>query len=88
MALSPKSNSTYLAINKAMEDLKYKGATKIPNNIKTNSKDYLYPHNYHNHYVKQNYLPEEYKNVKYYNPQNNNIENNLNKVFNERTKDK
>ena len=86
MALSPKSNSTYLAINKAMEDLKFKGATKIPNNIRTNSSTYLYPHNYKNHYVKQNYLPDEYIGVKYYIPQNNNIENNLNKVFNERTK--
>lgn len=88
MALSPKSNSTYLAINKAIEDLKFKGATKIPNNIRTNSSTYLYPHNYHNHYVKQNYLPDEYKDVKYYIPQNNNIENNLNKIFNERTKQK
>ena len=86
MALSPKSNSTYLAINKAMEDLKFKGATKIPNNIRTNSSTYLYPHNYKSHYVKQNYLPDEYIGVKYYIPQNNNIENNLNKVFNERTK--
>lgn len=85
MALSPKSNSTTLAIEKAISDLNLKGATKIPSNIKTNSKDYLYPHNYHNHYVKQNYLPNEYQGVKYYIPQNNNIENGLNKVFYERT---
>ena len=85
MALSPKSNSTCIAINKAMSDLSEKGATKIPENIRTNSSSYLYPHNYKNNYVKQNYFPKEYINSKYYIPQNNNIENNLNKVFNERT---
>ena len=85
MALSPKSNSTCIAINKAMSDLSEKGATKIPENIRTNSSSYLYPHNYKNNYVKQNYFPKEYIGSKYYIPQNNNIENNLNKVFNERT---
>lgn len=85
MALSPKSNSTTLAIHKALSDINVKGAGKTPNNIKTNSKDYLYPHDYKNNYVKQNYLPDNYKGCKYYYPQNNNIENNLNKVYYERT---
>lgn len=85
MAMSPKSNSAYLAINKAISDLNEKGATKIPDNIKTNSSAYLYPHNYKNHYVKQNYMPKEYIGSKYYIPQDNNIENGLNKVYNERT---
>ena len=85
MAMSPKSNSAYLAINKAISDLNEKGATKIPDNIKTNSSAYLYPHNYKNHYVKQNYMPKEYIGSKYYIPQENNIENGLNKVYNERT---
>ena len=85
MAMSPKSNSAYLAINKAISDLNEKGATKIPDNIKTNSSAYLYPHNYKNHYVKQNYMPKEYIESKYYIPQENNIENGLNKVYNERT---
>ena len=58
---------------------------KIPDNIKTNSSAYLYPHNYKNHYVKQNYMPKEYIGSKYYIPQENNIENGLNKVYNERT---
>ena len=43
-------------------------ATKVPNHIKTNSKDYKYQHNYKGSYVKQQYLPDELVGRKYYNP--------------------
>ena len=83
MALSPKSNSSIIAIDKALDDI-HKGNTgNVPNHIKTNSKDYLYPHNYKNDWVKQEYLPDNLRNTKYYIPKNNNIENNLNKVHRE-----
>jgi len=83
MALSPKSNSTYLALDKALDDI-HKGDTgNVPNHIKTNSKDYLYPHNYKNDWVKQEYLPDNLKNVKYYIPKDNLVENNLNKIHKE-----
>lgn len=84
MALSPKSNSTTMALYKAEEDINLGKGLKIPNHIKTSSKDYKYPHNYDKSYVKQQYLPDDIKNQKYYIPKNNNIENNLNKVYKER----
>ena len=46
MALSPKSNSDYMAINNAIKDIEMGNVGKVPNHIKTNSKDYKYPHNY------------------------------------------
>ncbi len=85
MALSPKSNSTNMALNRAMEDINMGHGKKIPNHIKTNSKDYKYPHEYHNSYVIQQYLPDDIKDHKYYIPKDNNVENNLNKIYKERT---
>ena len=80
MALSPKSNSTYLAINEAINDI-HKGNTgNVPDNIKTNSKDYIYPHDYPHDYVKQTYLPNNLKGRKYYQMKNNKVEKNLNKL--------
>ncbi len=68
MALSPKSNSAIMAIDSALNDI-YKGNVgKVPNHIKTNSKDYKYPHSYKGSYVKQQYLPDELINQKYYIP--------------------
>lgn len=68
MALSPKSNSAYLAIDKAISDVEMGSVGKVPNHIKTNSKDYKYPHNYKGSFVKQQYLPDELINKKYYYP--------------------
>ena len=83
MALSPKSNSAHLALDEAINDI-HKGNTgNVPSNIKTNSKDYLYPHNYPNSWVKQEYMPINLRGKKYYQPKNNKIEVNLNKVHNE-----
>ena len=59
MALSPKSNSAHVALDLAINDVKMGNAPKVPNHIKTNSKDYKYPHNYKGSYVKQQYLPDE-----------------------------
>lgn len=68
MALSPKSNSAYEAINAALNDV-YKGNVgKVPGHLKTNSKDYKYPHSYKGSYVKQQYLPDELVDKKYYVP--------------------
>ena len=80
MALSPKSNSAIMALDRALDDI-HKGNTgNVPNHIKTNSTTYLYPHNYKNDWVKQDYLPENIKDAKYYIPKDNLIEKNLNKV--------
>lgn len=71
MALSPKSNSAVLAINNALNDVTSVHCDNVPEHIKTTSPNYKYPHDYPNHFVKQEYLPENIRNRKYYNPQNN-----------------
>lgn len=87
MALSPKSNSAHLALDNALNDIRSGNTGNVPNNIKTTSPDYKYPHNYPNHYVKQNYMPENIKNKKYYIPANNKYEDNLNKLHNDMKKE-
>ncbi len=83
MALSPKSNSSHLALDEALNDL-HKGNTgNVPDNIKTNSKTYLYPHDYPNSWVKQEYMPNNLKGKIYYHPKDNKIEQNLNKLHKE-----
>lgn len=76
LATSPKSNSAYNAINAAMADVQ-KGITgDFPRQLQNVHYDgegaavkgqhYLYPHDYPNHYVKQQYLPDELKDKVYY----------------------
>lgn len=77
VALSPKSNSAYLAINSAMSDISNNLIYDVPEhlcNLSIEIKNYLYPHNFPNHYVKQQYLPDELKNKKYYYAQENKFE--------------
>lgn len=68
LALSPKSNSAEMAIEAALNDIRSGNTGNVPNHIKTNSKDYLYPHSYPNGWVKQQYLPDQIKDRKYYLP--------------------
>ena len=70
LALSPKSNSSYLALDKALEDVRTGRCGNIPNHIKSSSTSYKYPHDYPNHFVVQDYLPENLRNKKYYVPCN------------------
>lgn len=83
LALSPKSNSAYLAINEAVNDINKGNIGRIPRHLINPSSEYLYPHNYKNDYVKQEYLPEKLKNRKYYHKKNNKYELNLNKLYDE-----
>ncbi len=83
MALSPKSNSAHMAGDAAINDIR-KGTTgNVPDHIKTSSTTYLYPHNYPNSYVKQDYLPKELLGKHYYQMKNNKYEMNLNKIHEE-----
>lgn len=82
LALSPKSNSAYLAIDAALNDIRLGNTGNVPNHIKTTSKDYLYPHNYPNHFVKQQYLPDKLVGKKYYQPGNNINERKLKEIIN------
>lgn len=74
LALSPKSNSAYLAISKAMEDIENGKGGYLPKHLKnTYSFDptqtpYLYPHDYPNAWVNQQYLPDSLVGSKYYIP--------------------
>lgn len=68
LALSPKSNTTYRGINAAMADIRAGNVGQVPDHLRDNhytgASDmghgigYKYPHEYPNHYVKQQYLPD------------------------------
>lgn len=76
VATSPKSNSAYMAINGAMSDIERGIGGDIPRQLQNKHFDgedaeakgqnYLYPHDYKNHYVTQQYLPDRIKTRKYY----------------------
>ncbi len=76
VATSPKSNATYLGINKALEDVENKDTGTIPMHIRNAPADgmakegyhvgYKYPHDYPGHYVEQQYLPDKMLGTKYY----------------------
>ena len=76
VATAPKSNSAYNAINAAMADVEQGNYGPIPRQLQNKHYDgadnpnkgqfYNYPHNYPNHYVKQQYLPDQLKNTRYY----------------------
>jgi len=83
MALSPKSNSSHIALDNAINDIRCGNVGSIPNHIKNGNPYYKYPHDYKNSWVMQQYLPDNLKNTKYYIQKNNLVENNLNKVHRE-----
>ena len=72
IAISTKSNSCYMGINKALEDIENGDLEKVPLNICQNNKGYKYPHDFAGNFVKQNYsekkrryyIPGENKNEK------------------------
>ena len=76
LATSAKSNSTYLAINKAMDLAEKTANLPVPLHLRNAPTklmkeqgygvDYLYPHNYPEHFVLQEYLPPELKGTKLY----------------------
>ena len=84
MALSPKSNSVESSMNNARAELNKGGIDRVPRHITTTSKDYKYPHNYKNHWVKQQYLPDNIKNSVYYIPGDNKYETELNNYHKKR----
>lgn len=90
LATLPKSNSAYLAIASAMNDLENRNVGDIPMNLKDahysgakklGVEGYKYPHDYPYHYVEQEYMPKELKNTIYYVSQNNKYEENIKKYW-------
>lgn len=74
MALSPKSNSALLAIDKALKDVEDGKSGQLPKHLKNQYSfdptqgSYKYPHDYPNAWVDQQYLPDNLVGTKYYNP--------------------
>lgn len=67
LATAPKSNSAYMALAAADEDIKAGLGLEPPIQLQSPLfKGYKYPHDYPNHYVKQQYLPSDIKGKKYY----------------------
>lgn len=76
VALAPKSNSAYVAIDAAISDVRHKDCGQVPDHLKDShysgasklghGKAYKYAHNYPNGYVKQQYLPTPLVDVTYY----------------------
>ena len=87
LACSPKSNSAYLGINKAMQIVDETGTLPVPLHLRNAptklmkdigyGADYKYPHDYSGHYVRQQYMPDELKNIRIWQCQNNGTENKL-----------
>ncbi|MGC9150938.1 MAG: replication-associated recombination protein A [Microbacter sp.] len=84
LASSPKSNSAYLAIDKALAIVEQTGDLPVPLHLRNApttlmkqlhyGTDYIYPHDRPDHFVKQHYLPEQLKEKKFWDAANNSAE--------------
>ncbi len=92
LANCPKSNSVVMAIDSAVSDVKAGKIGSIPRELQNKHADgtgfereqgYQYPHNFPNHWVKQQYLPDILKNAKYYEPGDNKNEQAYKKYWDE-----
>ena len=67
LATAPKSNSAYMALHKANEDISKGMGNSVPEHLASPMfKGYLYPHDYANNYVSQTYLPADLVGKRYY----------------------
>ena len=81
LATSPKSNSAYLAIDRAIAKVEQTGNLPVPLHLRNAptalmkeldyGKEYKYSHDYDNHFVTQEYLPKELKSNRFWDPQPN-----------------
>lgn len=81
LATSPKSNSAYEGINRALELVRETGNLPVPLHLRNAptklmkqlgyGKDYKYAHAYEGHFVEQQFLPDEVKDSRIWHPQNN-----------------
>ena len=87
LATSPKSSSTYEAINNAVAEVRNSGNLPVPLHLRNAptalmkeldyGKDYKYAHNYENNFVEENFFPDKLKHRKFWEPQNNAAENRI-----------
>lgn len=98
LASSPKSNSAYMAINSAQEEVKKSGDLPVPLNIRNAptklmkeldyGKNYKYAHSYEGNFVKEKFLPDELGDKKLYEPQKNPREEEIRKRLRKLWEDK
>ena len=98
LAVSPKSNSTYNAINEAMAFVKKTGNLPVPLHLRNAptklmknldyGKDYQYAHSYEGNFVDLEFLPDEIKGTNFYNPANNSTEKKIREQLKEKWGDK
>ena len=98
LANSPKSNSSYMAINTALDVVQKTGDLSVPLHLRNAptklmkdlyyGKEYKYAHNYENNFVNQEFLPKELENSKFYEPASNARENEFRTFLKNRWKDK
>ena len=84
ISCAPKSNASYMGIDKALSDVRNIKIKSVPNHLKdahySGAKElnhgvgYKYAHDYEGHYVKQQYLPDELAGRRYYEPSDNGVE--------------
>jgi putative ATPase len=96
VANAPKSNSAYMGINRAMEDVEHKNTGSVPLHLRNNAfkgaaewgygKGYKYAHEFENGYVEMQFLPDEIKDVQYYRPTPNGQESIMKEVYEKRKK--
>ena len=87
IATAPKSNAACLAIDEALGEVAQGKGNSVPRQLqnthfdgedaKVKGQHYIYPHDYPNHWVEQQYLPDDLKKRKYYIYQDNKYEQNL-----------
>ena len=87
LATSPKSNSTYQAINLAQSVVRETGNLPVPLHLRNAptslmkemdyGRDYKYAHDFENNFVEDNYFPKELRKKKFWEPQNNAAENRI-----------
>jgi len=81
LASCPKSNSSYMGIEKALSDVRNKPLYPVPIHLRNAptklmkeigyGKEYKYPHEYKDHFIDENYLPKELASIQYYLPSEN-----------------
>ncbi|KNB60770.1 replication-associated recombination protein A [Chryseobacterium sp. Hurlbut01] len=98
LAVSPKSNSAYMAINDALAFVKKTGNLPVPLHLRNAptklmkdldyGKEYKYAHSYEGNFVNQDFLPEEINEVKFYEPGNNATEKKIYEELKKKWSDK
>ena len=98
LAVSPKSNSTYLAINEAISNVKKTGNLPVPLHLRNAptklmkdlnyGKDYDYAHSHEGNFVDLEFLPEDLKGTSFYKPGSNATENKISEQLKKKWKDK